>query len=245
MGVSFHLAYALMILLGLALMLVLRPAARYDRGQRRQYLRIQGITLVAALIGSKLAVLVGDGLWPLQPFHEWVDLLISGRSIVGALLFGFVVAEASKPLLGYTLPPNDRFAVILPFSIATGRIGCWLSAAAWRRDGRLPGDVRPRWRPAVPGAAGGDAVPSRRRPHPAHPAAPQAAGRRLFAVYLVAYGAFRFGSEFGGSRPRRSPACPPIMAVPGDGGRRRDRPVPAPRGPPRPRDPRPWSRHER
>ena len=83
--------------------------------------------LVAALIGSKLAVLVGDGLWPLQPFHEWVDLLISGRSIVGALLFGFVVAEASKPLLGYTLPPNDRFAVILPFSIATGRIGCWLS----------------------------------------------------------------------------------------------------------------------
>lgn len=197
MGVSFHLAYALMILLGLALMLVLRPAARYDRGQRRQYLRIQGITLVAALIGSKLAVLVGDGLWPLQPFHEWVDLLISGRSIVGALLFGFVVAEASKPLLGYTLPPNDRFAVILPFSIATGRIGCWLSGCCLgvEMDG-------------FPGMCGLDGV--RRFPAPLvemlfHLGAgltllillrrKQLVGR-LFAVYLVAYGAFRFGSEF-------------------------------------------------
>jgi prolipoprotein diacylglyceryltransferase len=39
-------------------------------------------------------------------------------------LFGFLGVEAGKPLLRYDIPPNDRFAIILPFSIGLGRIGC-------------------------------------------------------------------------------------------------------------------------
>lgn len=193
-----HIAYSLMVLLGFGLMLAF-PLTRglQARGEKRRYWVLQGITLFAALIGAKFAVLVGDGLWPLQPFHDWYGLLISGRSVVGALLFGFLAAEAAKPLLDYRLPPNDRFAMMLPFSLGIGRIGCLLSGCclgvAW--DGPL----------AITYA---DGVPR-------HPAAlyemlfdfaigfvlialyrHKLLQGRLFALYLIAYGVFRFISEF-------------------------------------------------
>lgn len=124
---SLHASYALLILLGAALFLFFRPTSHYSNPEKRDYWRLQAITIFAALIGAKIAVLFGDALWPLHPVKDWTVLLWSGRSIVGALLFGFLVAEACKPLLNYKLPPNDRFAVILPFSIATGRLGCWFT----------------------------------------------------------------------------------------------------------------------
>ena len=40
---------------------------------------------------------------------------------------GFLAAEAAKPLMGYRLPPNDRFAVVLCFSIGIGRLGCYFA----------------------------------------------------------------------------------------------------------------------
>lgn len=120
-------AYAGMVLLGM-LVLLLFPATRgFDAWQKRRYYVIQAITLVAAVLGAKLAVLMGDALWPLQPFNHWHALLYSGRSIVGALLVGFLVSEMAKPLLRYPLPPNDRFAVVLPFSIGIGRLGCYFA----------------------------------------------------------------------------------------------------------------------
>lgn len=190
-------AYALMVLLGLSLFALFRPTRQYSSSDRAQYYRLQAITLVAAIVGAKFAVLMGDARWPLEPVPDWPELLLSGRSIVGALLFGFLAAEAAKPLLGYRLPPNDRFAILLPFSIATGRLGCWMAGCCLgvERNGPL----------ALVGVDGVPRVPAplielgfhllagvglvllwRRR---------RLAGR-LFAVYLVAYGLFRFGSEF-------------------------------------------------
>src|SRR4030095_5011495 len=124
---NIQLSYALMIALGMLLLAVFRPVSHLRSAARAQYYRIQAITLVGAVLGAKLVVLMGDGLWPLQPFSGWTSLLLSGRSIVGGPLFGFLTAEAFKPILGYTLPPNDRFAMGLPISIAAGRVGCWLS----------------------------------------------------------------------------------------------------------------------
>jgi phosphatidylglycerol---prolipoprotein diacylglyceryl transferase len=194
---EFHFGYAMMVLLGLSIAVLFRPAKQFNSAQKREYYRLQAITLVAAIIGAKLAVLMGDALWPLKPFHDWEQLLLSGRSVVGALLFGFVVAEACKPLLKYQLAPNDRFALIVPFSIATGRVGCWLA-------GCCPG--LPMDEPF--GIVGHDGVAR-------FPAAliemcfHLAAGcsliflfkrklltGRLFALYLVGYGVFRFATEF-------------------------------------------------
>jgi phosphatidylglycerol---prolipoprotein diacylglyceryl transferase len=194
---EFYAGYALMVLLGLALMVFFRPAAHYGSSDKRQYWRLQAITFAGAIVGSKLAVLVGDALWPLQPVHDWWELLLSGRSIAGALLGGFLVAELAKPMLGYTLPPNDRFAVILPLTIATGRMGCWLAGCCQGipMDGPL-------------GMVAQDGV--RRFPAPLAEMAFHIAcaaafyllwqrrvlSGRLFALYLGLYGVFRFATEF-------------------------------------------------
>lgn len=197
MGLNLQAAYATMVLLGLALLLLLRPAGHYASDERRQYWRLQAITLLGALFGAKLAVLFGDALWPLQPFPDWPALLLGGRSIVGALLFGFLFAEAAKPLLGYRLPPNDRFAVILPFSIATGRLGCWMTGCCLgieQHDGLalVAADGVSRFPAALVEFAfhlGAGVVLLalwRQRRFPG----------RLFALYLLGYGLFRFASEY-------------------------------------------------
>jgi phosphatidylglycerol:prolipoprotein diacylglycerol transferase len=190
-------AYALMVLLGLSLFLLFRPTTHYSSSDRAQYYRLQAITLVGAILGAKFAVLMGDARWPLEPVEDWAELLLSGRSIVGALLFGFVIAEAAKPLLGYRLPPNDRFAILLPFSIATGRLGCWLSGCCLgiESDGPL----------ALAGVDGVPRVPAALIELVFHLLAgiglvimwrEKRLVGRLFALYLSAYGLFRFGSEF-------------------------------------------------
>jgi phosphatidylglycerol---prolipoprotein diacylglyceryl transferase len=189
--------YAAMVLLGISILVFFQPAAQFDSSQKHEYYRLQAITFIGAILGSKLAVVIGDGLWPMQPFNNWAELLFSGRSIVGALLFGFLVAEACKPLLKYQLPPNDRFALIVPFSIASGRIGCWLA-------GCCPG--LPMDEPfGVAGAGGITRFPAALVEMAFHLAAgftliflwkKRRFSGRLFALYLVAYGAFRFLTEY-------------------------------------------------
>lgn len=194
---NLHLSYALMVMLGMALIVAFRPVSHLTCAERAHYYRLQAVTLIGAVVGAKLAVLMGDALWPLRPFPGWTALLTSGRSIAGALLFGFLLAEACKPLLNYRLPPNDRFAMGLPISIAVGRIGCWLSGCCLgvEMDGPL----------AVRGLDGIPRFPAPLAEIVFHVTAGVAlialwrrkkmAGR-LFAVFLVAYGIYRFGSEF-------------------------------------------------
>ncbi len=102
------------------------PVARHIRDERlrRQYYLMQIITLVGAVFGAKLSVLVGDNHWPWVPINDWRSVWTSGRSVTGALIFGFLFAEIAKPIVRYTMPPNDRFAALLPFTIAIGRLGC-------------------------------------------------------------------------------------------------------------------------
>jgi len=193
-----HAAYALMIVLGFLLALSVRVTKPFTaKADRRRYYTIQAITLIAAVLGSKFAVLLGDALWPLQPFDDWYGLAGSGRSIVGALLFGFLAAEAAKPLLRYDLPPNDRFAVVLPFSIGIGRLGCLIAGCCrglpW--DGPLaityadgiPRHPAPLYEMLFNIAIGFVLLALLRR---------QILFGRLFAVYLVGYGTFRFLIEF-------------------------------------------------
>jgi phosphatidylglycerol:prolipoprotein diacylglycerol transferase len=191
------LAYAGMVLLGAALLLAFQPAKVYEPVQRRQYWRLQLITLFGALIGAKFAALVGDTLWPMRPFTGWTNMLLSGRSIVGALLFGFVTAEVAKPLLGDRQPPNDRFAVLLPFSLATGRLGCWMAGCCLGVE--MHGPL------GVVGKDGVERFPAALVEMGFHLLAGVTLiwllrrGRwpgRLFALYLIAYGIFRFATEF-------------------------------------------------
>ena len=193
-----HDGYTMMVMLGMAVTLAF-PSTKYfaNPHDKRRYWSLQIITAVAAVIGAKVAVLFGDALWPLRPFHDWQALLGSGRSIVGALLFGFIAAEAAKPLLRYDIPPNDRFAIILPFSIGIGRFGCFLAGccrgipyngplAITYSDG-IPRHPAQLYEMAFHLIMGMVLIVLYRR---------QILFGRLFALYLVSYGVYRFFSEF-------------------------------------------------
>jgi len=193
-----HAGYMIMVVLGFALTLSFPLTKHFaDARDRKRYYTIQIVTIVAAVIGAKIAVVLGDALWPLQPFHDWYALLGSGRSIVGALLFGFLAAEIAKPILRYDIPPNDRFAVILPFSIGIGRVGCLIAGCCrgvpwdgpWAisyGDG-IPRHPAPLYEMLFNIAMGFVLLALCRR---------QILFGRLFALYLLCYGVFRFLIEF-------------------------------------------------
>ncbi len=185
---------------GLSVLIALAfPVARHlrDRSQRRQYYLIQTITLLGAVFGAKVSVLIGDHNWPWVPVEDWHSVLWSGRSITGALIFGFLFAEIAKPIMHYHMPPNDRFAALLPFTIAIGRVGCLLSGCC----AGLPCD---KWF-CLPGADGISRYPTQL----IEIVFQLATGLtfvvmvkkgwlfgRLFSLYLMLYGSFRFLTEF-------------------------------------------------
>ena len=195
---SFHPYY--LIFVGISVLIALAfPVTRHlrEKRYRQQYYFLQGITLFGAIVGAKLSVLLGDYHWPWTPVNDWSTVLISGRSITGALMGGFLAAEIAKPIIGYTLPPNDRFAALLPFTIAIGRVGCLLSGccrgtpyngwcALTSSDGvaRHPAQV---YEIIFQIAIGGLFVLMVRR---------GIFFGRLFSLYLMAYGVFRFLTEF-------------------------------------------------
>ncbi len=194
---GFEPAYGLPVLAGIALAVLFPSSRAFARPEdRRRYRVIQLFTLVGAIVGAKLAVLFGDLGWPMTPLESPRQIVFSGRSITGGLIGGFLTAELLKPVMRYRLPPNDRFATVLCFSIAIGRVGCLLAGCCrgtpW--DGPL---------------ALTDADGVARHPAPIYELlfclAVGAAfvvllrqGRlrgRLFAVFLLAYGLFRFVVE--------------------------------------------------
>jgi phosphatidylglycerol:prolipoprotein diacylglycerol transferase len=190
-------SYVIPVLVGLGLT-VLFPAGRtFTSVRERQVYRLVQIgTLIGALVGAKLTAVVVDLRWPFEPLPEGF-LFRTGRTLTGGLLFGFLTAEVLKPLFGHRHPPNDRFAVVLPFSIAIGRVGCLLSGCCNGRPWEGPwGLVDAHGVARHPTALydlvfhlllGGALVALHRSGRLTH---------RLFALHLVAYGTFRFFLEF-------------------------------------------------
>ena len=196
--------YVLFVGIGLLLALLF-PVARHlrERSLRNQYYLLQGITLIGAVFGAKISVLIGDYHWPWVAVNDWPKVLWSGRSITGALIFGFLFAEVAKPILRYPMPPNDRFAALLPFTIGIGRVGCLTTGCC----GGLPFDGWCALR-------GPDGIP--RYPTQVMEMVFQFSigllfvyfvrkrilFGRLFSLYLVIYGVFRFLTEFVRDTPK-------------------------------------------
>lgn len=189
--------YALSITAGFVLIFLFPLTKDFaNPREKTQYYYLQLITLLGAIIGAKFAVIMGDALWPIRPFSDWPALLYSGRSIVGALLFGFLAAELAKPMIGYERPPNDRFAIVLPFSIAIGRIGCWFAGCCLGLPienqhvaGLMPSislHPIPFYEMAFHLSIGTTLVFLYRQ---------RRFSGQLFAIFMVAYGTFRFASE--------------------------------------------------
>lgn len=201
---TFHPSYFFFVGVGVLIALAF-PVTRHirERRLRRQYYLLQGITLLGAVMGAKVSVLIGDHGWPWVAVDNWPAVLWSGRSITGALILGFLFAEIAKPLVGYAMPPNDRFATLLPFTIALGRVGCltagcclglpfdgWCAVRAADGVLRYPATL---FEIVFQLAVGALFVVLVRR---------GLLYGRLFSFYLVLYGAFRFLTEFIRDTPR-------------------------------------------
>lgn len=152
-----------------------------------------------AFIGSRLLGFLEQA--PRFGF-DWRHLLspTGGKTIVGALLGGWLAVEVTKHLAGIRTRTGDLFAIPLTLGIATGRIGCLLAGLAddtYGTPSQLPwavdfGDGIPRHPTQfyeILFLLALTAVLHRlgQRPHP------QGA---LFRVFLAAYLAWRFLVEF-------------------------------------------------
>ncbi len=83
--------------------------------------------LIGGMLGAKLLAIVQhvDLLWTGQA--SFVMLLISGKTIVGALLGAVLGVEITKKLLKIETATGDAFAYPLIVGTAIGRVGCFLT----------------------------------------------------------------------------------------------------------------------
>lgn len=193
-NVGLFTPYSLLVAGGVVASAILWARLIRGRGNDRRLPVIYACGLAGAIIGAKLAFLLAEG-WH---FRHDTTALITGKSITGALLLGYAGVEVGKKLLRYTSPTGDLFAIVVPLSIALGRVGCIL-------QGCCPGAAcTPAWY-TIADHAGTPRWPA------AHAelafnllfALWALAARRLawctgnhFHVYLMAYGLFRFAHEF-------------------------------------------------
>jgi phosphatidylglycerol---prolipoprotein diacylglyceryl transferase len=171
-------------------------------------------SLIGMVAGAKLAYLASEGyLDALDTSLDWRvrgAMLLQGKSVTGALLGGYLGVELAKRHVGYAHATGDTFALLTPFSLALGRVGCLSQGCclgvAMREQAWTLTDAQgvARW-PAVPLEFAFNALffgwvvwISRRRQR----GVADTLRSQLFHVYLVTYGAFRFAHEFMRDTPR-------------------------------------------
>jgi prolipoprotein diacylglyceryltransferase len=106
---------------------------------------------IGAALGSKLLGLLQDPAELGARLSDPRAFFGGGKTIVGALLGGWIAVEWVKRRAGVTRRTGDLFALPLCVGIAIGRVGCWLAGPADRTHG-LP--TRLAW-----GVDAGDGVP--------------------------------------------------------------------------------------
>ena len=74
-----------------------------------------------AVFGSRVLA------WLEDPTLAWQAGLAGGKTIVGALVGGWIAVELVKAKLGIRVRTGDLFAIPLAAGIAVGRIGCFLT----------------------------------------------------------------------------------------------------------------------
>ena len=85
--------------------------------------------LVGGGIGARLSV-----VWEHPAYYSTIDqvplsyfIAHSGKSIIGAIVGGYIAIALSKKVLGYTRSTGDCYALAIPAGMVIGRIGCFLS----------------------------------------------------------------------------------------------------------------------
>jgi phosphatidylglycerol:prolipoprotein diacylglycerol transferase len=171
--------------------------------QDKCLLFIYGAALVGAFAGAKLVYVLSEGWLHFGAADMWLQLM-TGKSILGALVGGYLFVELTKRFVGYQRTTGDDFALIAPISIGLGRVGCLLHGCC------LGIVCRPEWY-ALRDAQGTPRWPAvtvelafnlcafviflflRHR---------KILAGQHFHLYLIGYGLFRFVHEFARATPK-------------------------------------------
>jgi phosphatidylglycerol:prolipoprotein diacylglycerol transferase len=171
-------------------------------------LAIYVFTLGGAFVGAKVVYLLAEG-WMFAGHERRWEIWLTGKTILGALLFGYAAAELAKKLLSYDRVTGDWFALAVVPGIVLGRVGCLTQGCC---NGK---QCAPAWW-TVQDAAGvhrWPSVPLEMAFNLAVWAALLACHRhgrqrgQLFHIYLMSYGLFRFLHEFARNTPRIAGVC--------------------------------------
>lgn len=81
--------------------------------------------LLGALLGAKLGYVLAEAPFERGTQDFWMKMLY-GKTILGALMGGYLGVESGKKLIGYRAPTGDFFAFAVPAGLVLGRIGCLL-----------------------------------------------------------------------------------------------------------------------
>jgi phosphatidylglycerol:prolipoprotein diacylglycerol transferase len=189
-------------MMGLGIVLSALFWIRHSRRDTR-LLWIYWAALFGAFAGAKAVYWAAEGFLQWNAPDRWLQWA-TGKSVLGALLGGYVSVELAKRSLQYPHATGDLFAATVPLGIALGRWGCWSA-------GCCQGQVcQPAWYTLVDAQG-----------HHRWPSVPLELGfnllalgvfgllRRLgrlpgqhFHLYLIGYGCFRFLHETVRDTPR-------------------------------------------
>ncbi|MBI1842374.1 MAG: prolipoprotein diacylglyceryl transferase [Verrucomicrobia bacterium] len=183
---------------GLLILAIVLSALFWMR-QARHEPRLMGVFIAAlagAFLGAKALYILIEGRGDWSEPDRWARLA-SGKTVIGALLGGFIGVECAKRAMSYTRVTGDLFASVVPASVALGRIGCWRAGCCLGRVcdagpwALVDQQGTPRW-PAVPMEFVFNLLAlaafwlMRRR---------QLLTGQHFHLYLIAYGCFRIAHE--------------------------------------------------
>ena len=84
---------------------------------------------LGSMIGASLfnTILFGQN----NTLQKITELDISGMSVLGGVLGGFIGVEIFKKIVGHKESTGDAFAIAIPIGHAIGRIGCFLSGCCF------------------------------------------------------------------------------------------------------------------
>jgi prolipoprotein diacylglyceryltransferase len=198
-----HFAYALFMLLALAVFLLARrlqpQPADLAALSWKQRLLLGWAILVGGALGAKIG-------WTLSTGSSWLSAptwLADGKTITTGLMGAYLAVELVKLVVGIHIKTGDNYALPLALALAVGRWGCFFNGCCFGIPTDLP------W-----GVVFHDGIP--RHPTQIYEslfhlgmaviliAVIRCAALRLqrLKLYLIAYGLFRFGMEYLRPEPR-------------------------------------------
>ena len=199
-----HLAYTLFMILAIAALLTARrvqPDPQIEPiPRRRDRFCLAWAAFIGAGLGAKIPFVIAAGHEHWLTPHAWLS---DGKTILAGMAGGYLAVEIAKKILGVRAKTGDAIAFPLAVCVAVGRWGCFFNGCCVGTETHLP------WATDF-----GDGVGR----HPTqiyeslfhlamavvlwHVARRGLLRWQRLKLYLIAYCAFRFATEFIRREPR-------------------------------------------